>query len=245
MSDWLANGLILLAGMAIGATSIGGVLVVPALSGLAGMPLAQAVAAASLAFLPTGVMGWLSARRHAAPGACAWPLNVAALAGAVAGAAFAHAMPAGPARIGLALLAAGAGLFGLVPASATASARPMPGRTAQIALGLAVGFLSAASGTGGPVLLLPLLMLWRAPTIAAISAAMAIQLPVAAAASATHLLAGELPAALGVQISVTLLAGAWAGRCLARRWPPRVLRVIASLCLIGVAGWYGLSFRSP
>ncbi|QQX82844.1 sulfite exporter TauE/SafE family protein [Cupriavidus necator] len=246
MPNWPADGLILLAGMAIGATSIGGVAVVPVLSGIAGVPLPQAIAASSLAFLPTGLLGWCAARREAKVWHTSWPLHTAALIGALAGATAVHSLPPGAARIGLALLTAASGLYGLVSAAAaTSPERPMPGQAALFALGLGVGFASALSGTGGPVLLLPLLILWRAPTVTAVAAAMAIQLPVAVAASAAHMLAGQLPVALGVQTGVILLAGAWAGRLVTRRLPGRALRLGTSLCLIAVAGWYGLSHWSP
>ncbi|MGT2453814.1 sulfite exporter TauE/SafE family protein [Cupriavidus basilensis] len=245
MTSWLANGMILLSGMAIGATSIGGVLVVPVLSAMAGVPMPQAIAASSLAFVPTGLLGWRTARRCEPDGDSPWPLHAAALIGALAGATAVHAMPGTTARVGLALLTAASGLYGLATTRASVSARrPMPSQAQLSAMGLAVGFGSAMSGSGGPVLLLPLLMLCRAPTIPSVAAAMAIQLPVALAASTAHLLAGQLPVALGVQTGATLLAGAWAGRLLARRLPERALRVGTSLCLIAVAGWYGLFHRS-
>lgn len=245
MVSWLSDGLILLAGMAIGATSIGGVLVVPVLSALAGVPMPQAIAASSLAFLPTGLLGWRTARRCAPDDQSPWPLYAAALAGALAGALAVQAVPADAARIGLALLTAASGLYGLATAGASVTAdRPMPSALPLSAVGLAVGFISAMSGTGGPVILLPLLMLWRAPTVPAVAAAMAIQLPVAVAATGTHLVVGHLPVMLGVQTGATLLAGAWVGQRIARRLPERVLRIGASLCLLAVAGWFGLSHRS-
>lgn len=240
ISNWLADGLIFLAGMAIGATSIGGVAVVPVLSGIAGVPLPQAIAATSFAFLPTGVLGWYSARRQALLPNIPWALHVSALLGALTGAMVIRAVPPDAARVGLTLLTAGSGIYGLISVSA-ASSRSMPPTATQAALGFAVGCGSALSGTGGPVLLLPLLMLWRAPTGPSVAAAMSIQLPVAVAASATHWLAGTLPLVLGLRISVIVLVGAWVGRALSRRLPVRVLRVGTSLSLIAVGAWYGLS----
>ena len=49
---------VLVAGLAIGATSIGGVLVVPALGTLAQVEPGRAVAAASLGFAFTGAAAW-------------------------------------------------------------------------------------------------------------------------------------------------------------------------------------------
>ncbi len=244
MVTWMTDGLLVVAGVAIGATSIGGVLVVPVLSGIAGIPLADAVAASSLAFLPTGLLGWRAARDHAQAGGTPWTLHAAALLGAIFGALLVQGIPAGAARIWLAALAATSGLYGLAStASAAQRERPLPGPAALSLLGLAVGLGSAMSGTGGPVLLLPLLMLMGASTPPSVAAALAVQLPVAFAASATHLIAGDLPLGLGLQTGAMLMAGAWAGRVLARRLPIRILRACASLCLIGVAAWYGVCCR--
>ena len=63
---------VLLAGLAIGATSIGGVLVVPVLGTLAQVDPGRAVAAASLGFAFTGAAAWWMAPRHRRAAAGRW-----------------------------------------------------------------------------------------------------------------------------------------------------------------------------
>merc|ERR1711879_171042 len=63
-----------------------------------------------------------------------------------------------------------------------------PGRIAiSCTTGMAVGFGSSITGTSGPVLLLPVLMLVRWPILPALGHAQAIQVPIATLATLGHL----------------------------------------------------------
>lgn len=236
--------LVWIAGAAIGATSIGGVLAVPALAGVAGVPVTAAIAASSFGFLMTGLYGWHARARPQADAApAAWPLHLAALGGAAAGALLVHHVPSSLVRGWVAVLTIGSGLHALVTArrAAGGAARPWPRAPGLMALGAAVGCGSALSGTGGPVLLLPVLLLLGLPTAASVAVAQAVQLPIALAASATHLAAGRLDLQLALAVGVLLLAGAWAGRQLAGRADPATLRRLTALALIATGAWYGLT----
>jgi uncharacterized protein len=106
---------ILLAGWLIGATGIGGVLVVPVLHQLQGIGLQQAIAAASLAFaLPGLAAAW---RLRQSSGASLPEGTVAlllfALPGAGLGALLVHHMSTDLLVAGLAALALASGLWGL------------------------------------------------------------------------------------------------------------------------------------
>lgn len=243
-TETLAWAVIALAGAAIGATSIGGVLVVPALTSLLGVPLPEAIAASSLAFLVTGAY----ALTGNASGALAHlrrdaPLMLAALLGAAGGAALTAWAPGDAVRawIGLLALASGAHALWRLRHPDTRADHPWPGATGQFALGLGVGLGSALSGTGGPVMLLPILMLLRRPLSRAIVAAQVIQLPIALASSATHALSGRLDWRLGAAIAVALLLGAWAGRRLARRANPRPLQAATAAVLLATGAWFLLA----
>jgi uncharacterized protein len=243
-TEALAWAVIALAGAAIGATSIGGVLVVPALTALLGVPLPEAIAASSLAFLVTGAY----ALTGNASGALAHlrrdaPLMLAALLGAGAGAALTAWAPGDAVRGWIGLLALGSGAHALwrLHRPDPRADRPWPGLGGQVALGLAVGLGSALSGTGGPVMLLPLLMLMRRPLSRAIVAAQVVQLPIAIASSATHALAGRLDWRLGAAIAIALLLGAWAGRRLARRANPRPLQAATAAVLLATGAWFLLA----
>jgi uncharacterized membrane protein YfcA len=229
----LAAALVLLCGVAIGATSIGGVLVVPVLTAIVDVPARQAVAAASFGFAFTGAAAFAS-RRPAARGGYA--LDGSALVGAALGAVTLAWIPAEGVRWTVGVLAVASGLWALF-GRASDRIRSL-GTPAIAGLGIGVGCLSAWSGTGGPVVLLPLAALlgWHGP--AAVHAAQRIQLPVALAASAIHLIAGRLDLRLGCAVGVVVLAGWAAGAWLARRMPVRRLQQAVALALVGAGLCY-------
>jgi uncharacterized membrane protein YfcA len=219
---------VLLAGMAVGATSIGGVLVVPVLGTLAQVDPGRAVAAASLGFAFTGAAAWWLTPRHTTGGT--WALGGSALAGAALGAFTLAWLPAGGVRLAVGLIALGSGLYALFGRERSRT-QPLPA-LALVLLGGVVGCLSAWSGTGGPVVLLPLLALLGVPATLGVDAAQRVQLPVALAATAVNFAAGRLDVVLGLGIGVLVLAGWFAGRWLARRLPVQRLRHAVAVALI-------------
>jgi uncharacterized membrane protein YfcA len=270
----LVLALIVVAGLAVGATSIGGILVVPVLTTLAGLPVAQAVPASTFGFLFTGIaaMVWLRRRqareaagidaaagngagvlaadrtRPRAPGAAlTGPQPMAlygwALLGAALGALTLQWLPPTAAQLGVATLAIVSGCQTLLARKARAEgAMPaaLHGRAAVAALGLVVGCGSAWSGTGGPVILLPLLMCFGAPTRLSIAWAQGIQLPIALSATAVNLATGQLDLRLGLVLGALLVLGWVAGTAIAARMPTRVLKVGVAVALIAVGLAYCL-----
>jgi hypothetical protein len=231
---------ILLAGALIGATGIGGVLVVPALTRFSDFGAAQAIAISGLGFgFPALHAFWLLRAQPAQASLC-YPLMAASLPAAAAGALLVHRVPAGALLAGVTALVLFAGARGLRRSHATAQPVPAaPTRLQMAALGALVGLGSALTGTGGPVLLIPLLMLWGQPMALTVAAAQAIQLPVAGAATAAHALAGGLDWTAGCLLGLLLLAGSIAGRRLARDANARHLQIAVSVMLLAVGAWYG------
>ena len=224
----LAAALLLLCGVAVGATSIGGVLVVPVLTALAGVEPAHAVAAASMGFVFTGVAAVATAPRTAA--GSSWALDGGALCGAALGALTLAWLPSAGVRTAVAVLAVGSGVYALLGRQRERNIELQA--AALTALGLVVGCASAWSGTGGPVALLPLLALLGWTTSQALQAAQRVQLPVALAASAVNFAAGRLDLLLGLAVGALVLAGWAAGRWLARRLSVRRLQQAVALALI-------------
>lgn len=226
---WVLAALgVLLAGLAIGATSIGGVLVVPVLTTLVQVDPGRAVAAASLGFVFPGLAAYGLGQRLAGGGSLA--LGGSALTGAALGALTLAWLPADGVRVAVGLIALGSGLYALFGRPGERAA-PLPALL-LLPLGLLVGCLSAWSGTGGPVVLLPLLALLGMPAHTAVDAAQRVQLPVALAATAVNFGAGRLDILLGLAIGALVLAGWAAGRWLARRLPMQRLRQAVALALI-------------
>lgn len=243
--DTGASALIVLAGWLIGATGIGGVLVVPVLGALEGIALPQAIAASALAFaLPGAVALWrLRSLPHVkpAPGVGA-PLPMASLIGgavpgSLLGAAGVHHIGNTWLLAGLAALALVSGLRGLRPAQPEPEATQTITTSAAVVLGALVGLGSGLSGTGGPVLLVPLLMALRLPLPATVAAAQAIQLPVALSAGAMHAWSGALDLALAMQLGAWLLLGSLLGQWAGRHIAVAQLQRLVSCLLVATGLW--------
>lgn len=241
------SALILLAGWLIGATGIGGVLVVPVLGAMEGLAVPHAIAASALAFALPGALALWRLRGHTeglrATGGTS-PLPVAgliwgAVPGSLLGAAGVHHIGNAWLLAGLAVLALGSGLRGLRAPDAVPSATTTLTPAQSVGLGALVGLGSGLSGTGGPVLLVPLLMALRQPLPATVASAQAIQLPVALSAGAMHAWSGVLDLALALQLGAVLLLGSLAGQWAATRLAVARLQLLVSLLLIGTGLWLG------
>lgn len=243
----LAALLVVVAGTAIGATSVGGILVLPALTVVLGLDLPRVVAAASGAFLATALVTvadlvrTADARREMRDDL---PLHGAALVGAALGALAVHAVPAGAVRLWIAALAVLSGLHAMLGAWRRRERAPAawPGSPlVQGTIGLAVGVGSGLSGTGGPILLLPVLLLLRQDLARSVAAALVLQVPIALAATTVHAALGRLDVALALAIAVGLSIGVWLGRRLARRADVRSLRIATGLVLLAAGLGYALA----
>ncbi|NYT66569.1 sulfite exporter TauE/SafE family protein [Alcaligenaceae bacterium] len=231
---------VILAGMLIGATGIGGVLVVPALISLSDISAPKAIAASSLAFgFPGAAALWfLRYERSHLQGALAVALG--AVPGAALGAALVHRFDT---RIIFVLITATlfvAGLRGLLAkknATVNPASKPVP-KTHLVSIGVLVGVGSALTGTGGPVLLIPLLMLIHQPLRMAIVIGQAVQLPIALAALVTHTLASSVDWTLVTTLGVVLLLASLVGQQAARKIPVDLLRSALSVFLLLTGFWF-------
>jgi uncharacterized membrane protein YfcA len=238
-SAWIVLPAVLLAGGLIGASGIGGVLLVPVLTKLGAVPLPQAIAAASLGFALPALVALGPLRREPALAVRCVPLLAGALAGAAAGALTVRWLPAGALMAGITVLVLFSGWRGLMrPESATSAAAAPLGTAALLMLGVLVGLGSALTGTGGPVLVIPLLMLLRQPVAFAVVAAQAIQLPVALASSTVHAIEGRLDLQLAALCGLLMLVGSIAGQRAAAGLDMRELQRFVSLLLLAVGAWF-------
>ncbi|SFN01449.1 sulfite exporter TauE/SafE family protein [Variovorax sp. OV329] len=237
---WIVLPAIVMAGGLIGATGIGGVLLVPLLTTLGGVPLPKAIAAASLGFALPALVALRPLRREPALTARCLPLLAGALVGAAGGAFFVRWIPGTVLMAGVTALVLFSGWRGL-RRPATASAHPAHALlppAALVGVGALVGIGSALTGTGGPVLVIPLLMLLGQPVLFAVIAAQAIQLPVALSSSTVHALAGRLDLGLALLCGVLMLAGSIAGQRMAMRLDTRQLQRLVSGLLLAVGAWF-------
>ncbi|WP_396126807.1 TSUP family transporter [Amycolatopsis sp. FBCC-B4732] len=104
---------------------------------------------------------------------------------------------------------------------------------AAVAVGVFVGFGSALTGTGGPVLLVPVLLALGVPVLTTVAAGQLIQLPLVGFATVGYALHGSVHFGLGSLLGVLSAAGVLLGARWARRLAGRHLHRVASAALVG------------
>lgn len=227
------SGILLLVGALVGATGIGGVLLVPSLTYFGLVPIHVAIASASFSYLFTGVLG---AALYARKGSIRWSmclwLSVGAMPGAYLGAATQSELPGWLLELLIAILVIGSGVHAL--ARARLGVRESLSGWALFAIGLVVGFGSALSGTGGPLILVPILIWLDFPVLTAIGLSQVIMVPVALLATAGNLINETFDLALGLGIGAVMIAGTFVGAWASHRVSGAMLRRVVALLLIAV-----------
>ncbi len=227
--------LALIIGTLVGCVGIGGVLLPPTLTYVGGLDLHLAMATSMWGFLFTGVAGTAtySRRRSVDWRIVSW-LGAGIVPAAVLGALSNGALPASVLTILIAALIVAAGVNSLTkPPSAERSTHSF-GAPLLVMIGVIVGFGSALTGTGGPVLLVPILVFMRAPVLPAIGASQAIQIPVALFSTLGYILFGRVDFALGTALGIAMIIGVLIGTRFAHAVPAVVLRRITAVSLVCV-----------
>jgi uncharacterized protein len=228
----------ILLGVAIGATGIGGVLLVPGLTLAFGLDIKRAIAAALLSYVPSCLLAVvLYARRGSVPWRDASLLCLAALPAAWLGAHAANRAPAALLEIAIGTVLLAGGLYTLrTPRRVVMQGSALAPAT-LLGLGAITGFVSAMTGAGGAFMLLPLLLLLDTPVLAAIGMGQAIALPIAGLASVVNLAAGLVDLKLAAALSVALTIGIAFGTPIAHALPQqRLRRLLGSVvALAGIA----------
>lgn len=223
-------------GLMIGCIGIGGVILVPALVFLGGISIKTGIPAAMFAFILSGlVASFVFARNKSIHwGMAAW-LCAGATPTAFAGAWAVSVVNPRVLEAGLGLLTFLSGINALrTQHSVNELACHPETNTMLLGVGAVTGFLSSVSGTGGPVVLVPILIAMKLPVLTAVGLSQTIQLPVAIAATFGNVIYGELDYALGGILAATLTVGSWYGAKLAHTLPRATLRQIVSVVLVGI-----------
>jgi uncharacterized membrane protein YfcA len=231
----------LVIGALIGSIGIGGILLAPWLIGIVGLGVRDAITIASASYIATGLAALVlfarGERQHLAHG---WPLIVATIPGAFAGAV---ALGFAPKRLSLALLAA----LLIATGVRVLAGRTPPMRNAttasngvDYAVGTVGGFVSALTGTGGPMVLVPI-QLWRGvPLLAAVAIGQIVQLPIAATATLGNMGSGGVDLVAAALVGAMLVPGVIAGNRLAPAVPLATLTRVVAVLLIAVGGWFAI-----
>lgn len=227
------TGVGLLAGFLIGCIGVGGVILVPVLVYAFGIPIQTAIAAAMMGYILTGLIGTLvyARERSIRWDLAAW-LCAGATPAALLGALASNIADPRLLEFGIGALALSSGVYNLTGIRQTGRELEQPGSVELAVTGGVTGVLSALTGTGGPLVLVPLLMWRRVLVLAAIGLSQAIQLPIALLATVGNIAYGTLDAGMGLLLGLGLVAGTWGGALIAHAMPRAALERLASVMLL-------------
>jgi uncharacterized protein len=229
---WIAL-LGILSGLMVGCIGIGGVILVPALVFLSGVAIQIAIPAAMFAYILSGLVATaVFARNKSINWRMASSLCIGGTPAAFAGAWAVNVVDGRWLAGCLGLLTLVSGVNSLRPQTHAEIDRATLSRGVLLVVGTVTGFLSSLTGTGGPLLLVPILLSMRLGVLASVGLSQIFQLPVAIAATAGNLVYGKLDLALGVVLAVSLSGGSWFGAELAHAVPRTTLRAIVSSALV-------------
>jgi len=225
-------------GALIGAVGIGGVLLIPALTAFAALPIHTAMATALFTFTFTGIVGTLLfQRRGSIDWAVARPVLLTAVVFAFFG-AWANSIARPRA---LALILAGIIIFAGAYTLATWRGLQKPAfhdhpgaeRMVLLAVGAISGFGSGLTGVGGPALSVPLMVLLGFPALVSIGVSQVIQIVAAISGTLGNLRYGTIDFGVAAVVTVAELVGVLVGVRVAHAVDATVLRKgVAVLCLV-------------
>ena len=229
-------------GALIGAVGIGGVLLIPALTVFAALPIQSAMATALFTFTFTGIVGTVMFQRR---GSIDWPIARPVLFSAVIFAFFGAWANSVARPAALALILAGIIIFAGVYTLSTLRGKPAPAfqknpraqRILLVAVGAISGFGSGLTGVGGPALSVPLMVLFGFSALVSIGVSQVIQIVAAISGTLGNLRYGSIDFTVAAMVTLLELAGVLVGVRLAHAVDGGVLRKFVSvLCLVvGIA----------
>lgn len=224
-----------ISGLMIGCIGIGGVILVPALVFLAGIPIRISIPAAMMAYILSGLVATAVFARNKSIrwGMATW-LCAGATPTAFAGAWAVSVVNPRLLEITLGLLTLMSGANSLRTQNMSDRPETVLSGRGLLAVGAVTGFLSSISGTGGPLVMVPIVISMSVPVLVAVGLSQVVQLPVAIAATVGNVLYGELDLVLAGTLAGALTIGSWYGAKLAHVVPRATLRRIVSIVLVVV-----------
>jgi uncharacterized membrane protein YfcA len=230
-------------GVLIGSVGIGGVLLVPTLKYLGGISLHTAIPACMFSYIFTGLVGGFIYSRHVS---IEWSLAIkvclGALPGAYIGALLLPYFSVLALELAIAVLILGSGIHAIQQTGNNKGNSVSAYGFELVLIGMITGIGSALTGTGGPLLLVPILIWRKVPILTAIGLSQVIQIPISLMATVGNEIYGQVDYKLGFTLALILSAGVILGALTSNKLPVNILKKIVSglLILVGTAMLYRL-----
>lgn len=223
-------------GVIIGASGVGGVLLIPALAFLGPASIHEAMASALFSFFFTGVIATWAFQRH---GSICWKTAVPVCAGSLltsyAGAyvnAYTDAFTLNLVLSGIIIITSAYALRPLKTFNLAESLGAGGKLRLLVGLGLGVGFLCGLTGIGGGLVSIPIMLVLGFNPLASIATGQVLQLVVAISGSVSNISNGFVRFELIWWVTLLEVAGVFAGVRLAHAIPVNHLKLSVSLlCL--------------
>ena len=225
-------------GCCIGAVGVGGVLLIPLVALLAHVPVHEASATALFTFIFTGLYGtWLFHGRGSIPWRLALPVCAGAVVCSYIGAWVNALIGPGTLTLVIALVTVSAGIYTMLPAHVQMRRLLASGVREHVVVTLGIGAVSGfgagVSGAGGPLFVVPTMLLLGFPPLTAIGTGQVLQITAATFGSLAHVRSGSINVGLAGWLTCCELAGVFIGVQVAHRAKTHQLRVgVAWLCVI-------------
>ena len=233
----------LVIGVMVGATGIGGFLIIPVLIQLADLPIRSAMGAALVIAAANGALGaWLFRRRGKVDWAVAWPLVCGSVAFALVGGWLNRWLPVPivVGALGCIMIAGSAANLRQPrsPPSTQTGAHPRNNFPMLACIGALSGLTAGLTGAGGPLVSVPLLNIMDYPVLTAVGASQVLQLAASLFGSVSYWQDGIIPVAiLGIVVPIHLI-GIWLGvrlvHAVDQRLATRAVAVLGLTAGIGI-----------
>jgi hypothetical protein len=229
------------AGVFIGAVGIGGVLLIPALIYLADLTVQEGMATALASFMATGIAGTIAFQRR---GSINWRVTVPLCVGAVLfgflGALVNSFVNAHWLSVILALVIVFAGVYSLssvegMPEPAW-SGHPRLQQLLLLGIGGFTGFGAGLTGAGGPVLSVPVMIVFGFPPLQTIGASQVVQILASASGTLGNLKYGVIDFTLVGIIVVLEIVGVFLGARIVHAVDEALVRRFVALLCVLVGG---------
>ena len=230
-------------GLLVGATGIGGFLIIPAFMVLADLPVRTAMGTALLVAAANGALGaYLFLRRGNVDWAVAAPLAAGALVFSLCGGWLNHWLPVPlvVGALGCVMVAGSIASFRNAGMARSAMRGEKPGaRTALLAsIGCVSGLAAGLTGAGGPLVSVPLMSMLSYPVLTTVGASQVLQLAASLSGSIPYWQTGQVSIAALLLVVPMHLLGIRVGVGIAYKVEPRA--ATRAVAILGAAAGIGI-----